>query len=428
MRGTQSFRMWAVAALMLVGAVLPRLGAAQGDAVKLPDIEKDADRRIAIGIAKYPDLPAETIGSPAENVLAFDFELSGWFQPVPAGMLPPRTLDDWVRRGAEVLADVERTAGGVRGAVRDTGTGEILFERNYTDASGPLRARLHRFTDDVVLALTGEPGLARTKLVCEWDPDDAGRSEKRLVVMDIDGFAMREFTGEDALELGPRWTADGGSIIYTSYASRYPDVYLHSVTMGTRQIVANHEGLNAHGDLSRDGRFMALTMSHAGNPEIYTKDMASGMIRRLTSQGGSDASPTWSPDGRRIAFVSDRTGRPQIYAMDPDGSNLERLTHRGNYNTAPDWSPDGTRIAYCALRSDGFQIQVLDLRSGQVTTVTDRGGCEDPSWSPDGRSILYSQTAGGRTDLYLTNVNERKALRISRGSGRFTDPDWSPIP
>ena len=93
-----------------------------------------------------------------------------------------------------------------------------------------------------------------------------------------------------------------------------------------------------------------------------------------------------------------------------------------------DGKADGGRIAYCTLRSDGFQIQVLELESGRVTTVTDGGGCEDPSWSPDGRSILYSRKAGGRSDLYVTNLSERRALRVSRGSGRYTVPDWSTFP
>jgi TolB protein len=112
--------------------------------------------------------------------------------------------------------------------------------------------------------------------------------------------------------------------------------------------------------------------------------------------------------------------------MDADGSDLERITVRGSYNTAPDWSPDGKKIAYCALRPDGFQIQAIDLGTREVTTLTEGGGCEDPSWAPDSRSVLYSRRAGGRTDLYITNVDERKALRVTKGSGSFTTPDWSP--
>jgi TolB protein len=114
--------------------------------------------------------------------------------------------------------------------------------------------------------------------------------------------------------------------------------------------------------------------------------------------------------------------------MNADGSSPQRVTMRGSYNTAPDWSPDGTRLAYCALRPDGFQIQVVELDGGRVTTITDLSGCEDPCWSPDGKSILYSRKASGRTELFVTNLSERRALKISRGSGRFTAPDWSPIP
>jgi len=387
------------------------------------DVTKEADRRIAIGVPKLTNLPAQTVGSPPDGVVAFDLELSGWFQPILAGLLPPRTLSEWERLGAQVAAEIA-LPGPLEGTVRDVGTGEALFERSYPDESVSLRRRLHRFCDDVVQALTGEPGLARTRLLCEWDPGDG----KRIVMMDIDGFGLKELTGESALELSPRWAPDGRRILYTSYASRYPDVYLHDLRVGSRERVSHYEGLNALAELGPDGETLLLTLSEAGNPEIYSKNLTSGKIRRLTDHDATDASPTWSPDGTAIAFVSDRSGSPQVYTMRPDGSRVERVTMRGNYNTAPDWSPDGKRIAYCALRSDGFQIQVVELEGRQVTTVTEGGGCEDPSWSPDGRSILYSRNAGGRTDLYITSVNERRALRVSRGSGRYTVPDWSPFP
>ena len=412
-------------ALVVVAGLLGT-GTGAGAEGPIVDVEKQADRRIAVGVGRYETLSAEEIGSPPGAVVAFDLEISGWFEPKRPTMLPPRTLNDWVRLGAEVVVELEAESGSLRGAVRDAGTGDLLFDRGYPAGRGEtMRTRIHRFCDDVVLALTGETGLARTRVLCEWDPGNG----KRVVLMDVDGFGLRELTGEGALELTPRWSADAKRAVYTSYSSGFPDVYLHDLVVGSRRTLANFEGLNSDGDLSPDGSQVVMVLSYAGNPEIYSKHLTTGKILRLTGHPGTDASPTWSPDGRRIAFVSDRSGSPQVYVMDAGGEGTpERVTLRGSYNTAPDWAPDGVRIAYCALKSDGFQIQVVDLESRQVTTVTEFGGCEDPCWSPDGRSILFSRKAGGRTDLYVTNLNERRALRITRGSGRYSTPDWSPVP
>lgn len=388
------------------------------------DVEKEGDRRISIGVDLYKDVPASDLGATVGDVLAFDLELSGWFEPIRPGVLPPKSLGEWQRKGAEVVIEVAPASGGFAGRVKDAGSGESLLDRQYLSSDGSMRRRLHQFADDIVEAMTGEKGLARTQIVCEWD---AGKG-KRVVRMDADGHGMKEISGEGELELSPRWSSDGGKILYTSYASGYPDVYVHDVRAGGRKRVAHYQGLNAFGDLHPNGDLLVLTMSGSGDPEIYTKDLSSGKIHRLTRHKATDTSPVWSPDGSRIAFVSDRTGGPQVYVMNADGSSPKLVSSRGSYNTAPDWSPDGTRIAYCALRPDGFQIQVVSLESGEITTVTEGGGCEDPCWSPDGRNILYSRNAGGRTDLYITNLTERRALRITRGSGKFTAPDWSPIP
>lgn len=422
-RVVRSWARWArrVGAACAVSAAFVSASFAAGPII---DVEKTGDRRIAIGVDLYKEIPSADLGASAGDLIAFDLEISGWFDPLRPGVLPPQSLGDWQRKGAEVVVEMAPSSSGFTGRVKDAGSGEILLDRNYATTEGPLRRRIHRFSDDIVHALTGENGFAQTQVLCEWD----GGKGKRIVRLEMDGSGKKELSGDSSLELSPRWSADGGKAVYTSYSSGYPDVYVHDLRSGTRKRVAHYQGLNAFGDLHPSGGQLVLTMSSSGDPEIYTKDLASGKIRRLTRHRATDTSPVWSPDGSRIAFVSDRTGGPQVYVMNTDGSSTKQVTVRGSYNTAPDWSPDGKRIAYCALRPDGFQIQVIDLESGEVTTVTEGGGCEDPSWSPDGRSILYSRSAGGRTDLYVTNLTERRAIRITRGAGKFSTPDWSPIP
>jgi TolB protein len=421
----QARRMVIAAALFAWAAFPSSFGVISnaGAAGPIIDVEKEGDRRITIGIDTYKELTGD-LGVPPGDILAFDLELSGWFEPIRPGVMAPNGTADWARKGAEVVAEMSAAPGGFIGRVRDSGTGNVLLEKTYASSEGSMRRRMHRFADDIVQTLTGEKGIAATQIVCEWN---SGKG-KRIVRMDIDGYGMKEVTGEGAIELSPRWSSDGSKLTYTSFSSGYPDVYLQDLKGGNRKRIAHYQGLNAFGDLHPNGNLLVLTMSSSGDPEIYTKDLSSGKIHRLTHHKATDTSPVWSPDGSRIAFVSDRTGGPQVYVMNADGSSPKQVTLRGDYNTAPEWSPDGTRIAYCALRPDGFQIQVVELASGGVTTITEGGGCEDPCWSPDGRSILYSRSAGGRTDLYVTDLSERKALRITRGSGKFTTPDWSPIP
>jgi TolB protein len=420
-RGMRTTRTILIVAALVALAGIP-IASAQGQG-PIIDVEKEGDRRITAGVGLYKEVGTDQ-GTAPGDILAFDLELSGWFDPLRPGVMAPAGLSDWARKGAEVVVEMSPSNGGFTGRVRDVGSGNVLHEKMYPSSEGSLRRRVHRFADDMVQALTGEKGMASTQIVCEWN---SGKG-KRIVRMDVDGSGMREISGEGVIEMAPRWSNDGTKVLYTSFSSGYPDVFLHDLKAGNRKRVAHYQGLNAFGDLHPNGNLLVLTMSSSGDPEIYTKELSSGKIRRLTRHKATDTSPVWSPDGSRIAFVSDRTGGPQVYVMNADGSSPKQVTLRGSYNTAPEWSPDGTRIAYCALRPDGFQIQVVELESGEVTTVTEGGGCEDPCWSPDGRSILYSRSAGGRTDLYVTDLSERRALRITRGSGKFSTPDWSPYP
>ncbi|MAF26458.1 MAG: hypothetical protein CME07_01150 [Gemmatimonadetes bacterium] len=416
-------RIAAAAACVLTGV---SAGAETG--APIIDVEKSADRRIAIGIGSYPELGSIPPSSTPREVLAFDFALSVWFAPVVPEEPPSAMIPDWSRAGAEVFVEFAALAGDVVGRVRDASSGALLFERAGFVSGEVTRQDLHAFADDAVTALTGEPGMAGTQILCEWDPADG--KGKRIVRMDADGHGMQEVTGEEALELSPRWAPDGGRCAYTSYSSGWPDVWIQDLDTGSRERVAHFEGLNAQGDFSPDGGRLVLTISRDGNPEIHGMDLETGKVHRLTRHRATDNSPVWSPDGGRIAFVSDRSGGPQVYVLDLETREVRRVTFRGSYNTSPDWSPDGRKIAYSSFRSGGFEVRVVDLATRRVETVASGGDCEDPSWSPDGRSLLYSRSAGRvgeRTELVITHLKERRTIRISRGVGRFLAPDWSPL-
>jgi TolB protein len=401
------------------------------------EVIKRPNHRITVGLGEICDLPPDLFSSPAMEILAFDLELSGRFDPIVAEPDPATGWAIWSARGAEAFVELEGEVNSFRVRVRSAFTRSVLYKGSYPEGGESPRQALHRFADEMTELITGHRGFAQTRVLCAWDPGDG--VGKRVVLMDSDGDGMTELTGEEVLELSPRWAADCKSVVYTSYASGWPDVYLHNLEREQRDRIAHYEGLNDCGELSPGGQSVVLTLSQGGNPEIYIKDLTSLRLRRLTDHRCTDTSPTWSPDGARIAFVSDRSGGPQIYTTDVRGSSPKRLTTRGSYNTAPDWSPDGRRIAFCGRGPNGPVIQVLELETGEVWTAAEGSACEDPSWSPDGNSILYSRRYFGkqsregepgveRTDLFVTHLNDGRALRIKHPPGRFTTPDWSPFP
>jgi TolB protein len=87
------------------------------------------------------------------------------------------------------------------GEAIDVGTGESAFRRSYAGRRSDLRPTMHRFVDDVLEALTGERGIAETRIAFV-----KGRGRvKEIWVMDYDGSNQRQLTHDGSLALSPAW-------------------------------------------------------------------------------------------------------------------------------------------------------------------------------------------------------------------------------
>jgi TolB protein len=417
----------AVAALLLIGVLaLPpmaggqtqvRTGIQASGSMKSPLLLSQV--RAGAGAGRNAD--------EARDIARGDFALSGIFhvRDVPAleGKLDPRPDQQGTVR---VEGLVEAAQGGFRftGEVFDLGTAESVFRRAYPFQRENVRAVLHRFTADVIEALTGERGISETQVAFVRQTGKV----KEIWVMDYDGLNARQLTHDRSLALSPAWAPWGTEIAFTTYKRGNPDLYLFDLRRGASYPFSTRPGLNTSPSYSPDGQWIACTLSRDGNAEIYMISRDAQTAKRLTRNPRIDSSPCLSPSGREIVFTSDRSGSPQVYLMDTEGVNQRLLTLEGRYNDSPQWSPKGDQIAYASRHDGVFDIVVMESNGRNPIQITvDAGHNENPRWSADSRKVYFSSSRTGQRQIYLMNADGSDVVQLTREGDNF-NPAAGPRP
>ncbi len=176
--------------------------------------------------------------------------------------------------------------------------------------------------------------------------------------------------------------------------------------------------------------------------DIYRMEISTGTVTNLTRTSPVwDAFPACSPVSNQISFVSDRVSEGEeeldnIWVMDIDGKNLLQLTApTGWENNYPGWSPDGKEIAF--LRSGLFEGESGGPRGLWAVKVDGSGerliaeldiilpAGLSPAWSPDSKWIAYNSGLAEEIDLYIVSSEGGKPVNMSNLPGRDDEVSWS---
>jgi TolB protein len=379
------------------------------------------------------------IGTSLSSVIIENLEGSGLFRkidketflgnPDSSGITSDSiNWDDWSLVGAEALVrgGFYQEEDGIRIEARlfDVIKGSFLTGKRYFGKHDDLRLISHKFSDEIILRLTGQPGIFLTQIA--FVSDRSGNKE--IYLMDFDGHNLVQITKHRSIALSPAWSPDGRQLVFTSYKKGNPDVYRRELFYGREHWISHYKGLNIAPEWSPDGKKIVLTLSEDnGNSDIYIINAKGEKLSRLTREWSNDVSPCWSPDGRYIAFVSNRSGNPQIYTMEVGTKKVKRLTFEGNYNTSPAWSPRGDKIAFAGRYEGRFAIFTINADGSALTQLTfGSGSSENPSWSPNGRHIAFSSNESGTKKIYCMLSDGSGKRTLTSGKGNDTSPSWSP--
>jgi TolB protein len=295
-------------------------------------------------------------------------------------------------------------------------------------SSPNFRLAIHAAADDVVRTVTGQPGMAATRVAFVRQN---GRGNYDLLVVDSDGENLRRIAGSGTQIYSPTWSPDGRRLAYTMRETEGWRLVERDMETGTTRTIHSGSGLIMTPAYSPDGAKIAFALYIPGGAEIHEYDVSRGCcLRKLTDSSGDNMYPSYSADGRQLAFMSTRTGKHHVYVMAADGGTATILSRFGEgveYN-APDWSPTGSGIAFHGTSRGTFQLMLGDASrpGGQLQQLTSRGWNEDPSWAPDGRHLVFTQGLGrGEAELYVIDIVTGSVRQLAPGNN-LRLADWSP--
>ena len=434
-------------------ATLPVLAALAVLALAPAPRAEDGPLEITVAGAQFEPLPLAmlslTATDPAlagaaaeiEAVARADLARSGLFDliaqeaflkaEIPFDLVP--AYADWrvINAEALVMARLAPAADGrlaLQFRVFDTVGETQLLARQLIGPESAARRLAHKLADAVFAELTGEGPYfdSRIAFIDETGPKDA--RVKRLAVMDQDG-ANLVYPGPEGLVLTPRFSPDGQRILYISYDTGQPEIFLVELASGRRERLGRVPGMSFAPRFAPSGETVVLSRTEDGNTDLYTMRLASGRMTRLTRNPAIDTSASFAPDGRRLVFESDRGGRQQLYVMPAGGGAAERISFgKGRYGT-PVWSPEGDLIAFTKIVSGKFHIGVMRPDGSGERLLTTSFLDEGPSFSPNGRYLVFYRDApgaAGRARLITVDVTGRN-LREVETPNAASDPSWSPL-
>ncbi|MEO0668904.1 MAG: Tol-Pal system beta propeller repeat protein TolB [Pseudomonadota bacterium] len=395
-----------------------------------------------------PDLVPENaeaaaMGQQLSRVIAADLAGTGLFREVPANAFisqitnfaAPVQYADWKAINAQALVTGAVTVIGDQVTVKfrlhdvfsDTELGEGLQFAGTTDG---WRRIAHKVADVVYSRITGETGYFDSRVVYVSETGPKNERRKRLAVMDYDGANVQYLTGSESIVLAPRFSADGNRVLYTSYETGFPRIYVLDVGSVQQRVLESQQGTMSFAPrFAPNGQTVVYSLSQGANTDIWAMDVTSGQSQRLTSAPSIETAPSFSPDGSQIVFESDRSGSQQLYIMPAGGGEAKRISFgEGRYGT-PVWSPRGDLIAFTKQTQGRFHIGVMRIDGSEERLLTASFLDEGPTWSPNGRVIMFAretQGATGRSTLYSVDITGRN-LRPVRTPEGGSDPSWGPL-
>lgn len=338
-----------------------------------------------------------------------------------------------------------------------------------------------RWIADVAMSPDGRAVAYVQEAVVERPDAREGSSHtyrSHIWVVEAGGGIPRQFTAGEQRDRKPRWSPDGGRLLFTSDRGtaappgEKKPTHLWVIPAGGGEAARVTEAEHSPNEAvwSPDGSRVAFSgkppkakkpagdvkiiarMKHKFDGEgfwdnrykhIFVVLATGGPARQVTSGDFDHRQPAWSPDGERLAFVANRsedadyTNIGDVWVLTLATGELRRVTAALGPVSSPAWSPDGMLIAYlghenACMGASNSMLWVVpsdgsappraltrhydrSLMHHLVTDMRAHPAAGEPTWSPDGRFVFVMVAEGGTTQLAAVEVPTGSVRLMTNG-------------
>jgi eukaryotic-like serine/threonine-protein kinase len=260
------------------------------------------------------------------------------------------------------------------------------------------------------------------------------------------GFAAYQFWPRPNAPIGPpkvtqisqwnrpmrytRLSPDGHAVAFVSPIGGVEEVFLMLTSGGEPLQLTKDEGDKFVEGFSSDGKEVYYCRS-LGRGEIWAVPTLGGNARHVLSASYIVS----SPDGSGFYYV--KSGSSDIFRVDRSALNEEAVYHpeQTNLDFLPLLVFPGGNNLLAASRqgsSTNFRFHKINLTSHRAIDLGEVSGGEgswlsgdafDVVWGEKGKTVLFSRTVDGLTNIWKYDIEGRILTQVTFGAG----PDFSPM-
>ncbi len=269
--------------------------------------------------------------------------------------------------------------------------------------------------------------IPASALLGQNDGEGRAKDEKKVEELPLKATSKIEFTTDEGTWMSLDVSPDGKSIIFDLLG----DLYTVPVSGGTARRIMGGLSFESQPKFSPDGGQIIFLSDRSGAENVWIAN-ADGTNPKPVTKGRNQlfVSPNWTPDGQYIIVskAGDSLGTFSLWLYDKDGGegvhigppeppipepgSGEPERPRQNKMGAV-VSPDG-RYIYYSFHTGAFnynatfpiwQVARFDRQSGNTVTLTDApGSAMRPVLSPDGKELVYATRYRTQTGLRVLDL------------------------